>query len=207
MENRQLTTRRERRTAIRRAQILEAAARVFAEKGYHETTTREIADAADLSEGTIYIYFESKADLLFGILDRLAALEQRDKHLETGLQETARDFFIAHFRDRTERLQPQMDKILAILPQVFIDPELRERYYQSIVVPNISLLEGHLQTRIEMGQLKSVDIRLATRILVGAMIGLGILTNLGDPVVKAAWAKPEELAEALATVLVDGLTS
>jgi AcrR family transcriptional regulator len=56
--------RRERRIAARKRQILQAAAQVFAEKGFNGATTREIADIADVAEGTIYNYFDSKEDLL-----------------------------------------------------------------------------------------------------------------------------------------------
>ncbi|MFL7790868.1 MAG: helix-turn-helix domain-containing protein, partial [Anaerolineae bacterium] len=41
----------------RRNQILDAAAAVFAEKGFHRTTTKEIASRAGIAEGTIYNYF------------------------------------------------------------------------------------------------------------------------------------------------------
>ena len=47
----------------RRTQILEAAAAVFAEKGFHKATTKEIARVAGISEGTIYNYFAQKRDL------------------------------------------------------------------------------------------------------------------------------------------------
>ena len=47
----------------RRNQILDAAARVFADKGYHRATTKRIARQAGVSEGTIYNYFDSKGDL------------------------------------------------------------------------------------------------------------------------------------------------
>ena len=58
----------ERRIAARRAQILEAAEAVFAAKGYHGATTREIAQAADVSEGTLYNYFANKRDLFIGLM-------------------------------------------------------------------------------------------------------------------------------------------
>lgn len=47
--------------------ILEAAVRVFSEKGYNAATMAEIASAANVAEGTIYIYYQSKSDLLFSI--------------------------------------------------------------------------------------------------------------------------------------------
>ncbi len=55
-----------------REQILSAASIVFAEKGYQRATTREIAEKADVSEGLIYSYFESKDHLLLAILEKLA---------------------------------------------------------------------------------------------------------------------------------------
>jgi AcrR family transcriptional regulator len=66
------STRRQRQIAVRIEQILDAAARLFATKGFHRTTTREIAEAADVAEGTLYNYFENKNDLFiwhYGSID------------------------------------------------------------------------------------------------------------------------------------------
>ena len=67
--------RRERQMAARLEQILDAAAHLFAERGFHRTTTKDIAQAADVAEGTLYNYFETKNDLLFAILYRLSESE------------------------------------------------------------------------------------------------------------------------------------
>ena len=61
------TGRRERRIARRKKEILDAAARIFAEKGYANATTREIAEAADMAEGTLYNYFGGKRELLLAV--------------------------------------------------------------------------------------------------------------------------------------------
>src|ERR687894_1280182 len=61
----------------RREQIVGAAMRVFAEKGFRRATTREVAREAGVSEGTIYNYFEDKDALLLTILDRLNETERR----------------------------------------------------------------------------------------------------------------------------------
>src|SRR5512141_2464613 len=58
----------------RKNQILEAADVVFAQKGFHPTTTKDIAKQAGISEGTIYNYFESKTALLLGIFERMKAI-------------------------------------------------------------------------------------------------------------------------------------
>ena len=50
MDNKPASTRRERQNAARVEQILDAAIRLFAEKGFHRTTTRDIAEAADVAE-------------------------------------------------------------------------------------------------------------------------------------------------------------
>ncbi len=49
--------------AARRNQILDAAAKVFAEKGFHPTTIKDIAAEAGIAHGTIYNYFENKTAL------------------------------------------------------------------------------------------------------------------------------------------------
>ncbi|MFH1139776.1 MAG: TetR/AcrR family transcriptional regulator [Pseudomonadota bacterium] len=56
-----------KRAAARQEQILRAAKRIFAEKGFYEATISDIAREAQLSEPTIYEYFASKEDLLFSI--------------------------------------------------------------------------------------------------------------------------------------------
>ena len=52
--------RREERKAQNRAKLLEAARKVFAEKGYGEATARDIVRATDLASGTFYNYFADK---------------------------------------------------------------------------------------------------------------------------------------------------
>ncbi len=61
--------RRARDRAERRADILQAAARVFGDKGYHEASIAEIAAAADYGTGTLYLYFENKEDLYVALLE------------------------------------------------------------------------------------------------------------------------------------------
>lgn len=58
---------REQKVVVR-ARIVEAAKRLFAEQGYQGTTTREIADAARVSESSIFTYFGTKDDLLVAIV-------------------------------------------------------------------------------------------------------------------------------------------
>jgi len=64
--------RRARRAQERRQMIL-AAARVFAREGFEKATTREVAQEADISEGTIYNYFSSKKQLVVALAEVVQA--------------------------------------------------------------------------------------------------------------------------------------
>ena len=62
--------RKEREKERRREEILDAAQRVFVEKGLITATVDDIAIAAELSKGTLYLYFESKEDIYIALMMR-----------------------------------------------------------------------------------------------------------------------------------------
>jgi AcrR family transcriptional regulator len=69
--------RRPRRPAAeRRAQILAAARILFAERGFHATTTRDLAAAADINDALIYRYFPDKQAILAALMDEAVAVFQ-----------------------------------------------------------------------------------------------------------------------------------
>jgi len=62
-------SRREREKLSRRNEILQAARKVFASKDYATATMEDVATAAELSKGTIYLYFQNKADLFLSTFE------------------------------------------------------------------------------------------------------------------------------------------
>ncbi|MGD0525670.1 MAG: TetR/AcrR family transcriptional regulator [Polyangiaceae bacterium] len=68
------------RTGDKRERILDAAVRVFAKKGFYATRVSEVAKAAGVADGTIYLYFKSKDQLLVSLF------EDRVERLLTFLQ-------------------------------------------------------------------------------------------------------------------------
>ena len=186
----------------RRAQIIDAAAQVFAEKGFHRATTRAIASAAGVSEGTIYNYFDSKADLLIGIVTRLAHMEHLDVELEEALQGDVKDFFVAMFRHRLGLIGQKDETILAVWPEMMVNPALRERFYQQFVSQTTRLLEQYVQARVEMGQVRPLDVSLVVRAVQSMFIGLLMLRVLGDEEVQSRW---DEMADVLASLVFSGI--
>jgi AcrR family transcriptional regulator len=74
--------------ARRREEILDAAARLFAERGYSETDTQVLAEELGVGKGTLYRYFPSKRDLFLAAADRvMRRLRQRMDERLTGVEE------------------------------------------------------------------------------------------------------------------------
>jgi len=197
----------ELRTSLRRTQILEAATHVFAEKGYHRATTKDIARAADVAEGTIYLYFENKSELLMSLMEHLDQVTTQATDLDAGLEMSPRALLTRRLEEDLAQLGPNFDLVLAILPEVLADPALRGQYYQRLVTPGLEGLTAHLQIRQERGETNVANIPMAVRIFMAAMLGMEMLHILGDETVRAAWKNPAELAENMAAVLFDGLQS
>src|SRR5690348_4926955 len=91
--------------AARRNQILDAAIKVFAEKGFHPTTINNIAREAGIANGTIYNYFENKTALMLGILDRMNESDRRDEDFSKFTEGDFRSFMKAYLRHRLTVLQ------------------------------------------------------------------------------------------------------
>lgn len=193
---------REQLIEARRNQILDATAKVFAEKGFHRATTKEIARAAGVSEGTIYNYFASKADLVVGIMTRLAELDALGEEPAGALQSEPREFFIAAFRHRVNRIRQGQEMLQAILPEVLTSPELRESFYRQYVLRIAEMLEQYVRTRVELGDIRPVNVPLTVRALQSIFVGLFVMRILGDEAVLSGW---DDVPEVLATLIFDGL--
>ena len=75
--------RKEREYLAHRGEILSAAEKVFAEKGFFLTTMREIAEAAEFGTGTLYNYFKSKEELYLTLID--GKVEEINRLVKAGL--------------------------------------------------------------------------------------------------------------------------
>ncbi len=97
--------------------ILEAAEKVFAEKGFIETTISEIAKKANVSEATIYEYFGSKEELLFAIpkektIDHLKKNEELLEYMEGAVNKLK---LLIHRHARLYEKNPDYAKVILLI--------------------------------------------------------------------------------------------
>jgi len=91
--------RKERERELRYQAIIDAAETVFFKKGYETSTMEDVAHEAELSKGTLYLYFTSKDELHFAIMERgmrllMELMEKRLTTKRSGL-ETLRELGLA----------------------------------------------------------------------------------------------------------------
>lgn len=152
----------------KRRRILEAAIRTFGQRGFHEARVAEIASAARVAEGTVYLYFRSKEDLLGVVFD-----ESMDDVLAKGRA------IVRSKGSADERLTGLVDlhlefigsdRNLASVFQIELRRSARlvERFSRSKLVEYFRLLGEVLRDGIANGEFRrDLDPRLAVRILFG----------------------------------------
>lgn len=87
---------------LRRQELVNAAVKLFVQKGFHKTTVREIAKEFGMSMGALYDYIRTKEDILFlvcdhifkSISDKLEVSLESEKNTKEKLENAIRDYFI-----------------------------------------------------------------------------------------------------------------
>ncbi len=189
----------------RRNQILDAATKVFAEKGFHPTTIKDIAREAGIADGTIYNYFENKTALMLGIFDRLNESDQRDEDFSKFSEVDFRSFMKAYLRHRLTVLQAgNFEVFRVVLSEIMVNQELRELYYRKIVEPTFTMAEKYSQQWAAQHIIKPINISLAMRAIAGMVLGLILERIMGDRTLESKW---DELPDFLTDMILDGLGS
>lgn len=159
-------------TDNKEARILKAAVQVFADKGYNNATMSQIAREANVAEGTIYIYFDNKKDMLFSIpRKRFRSLKNsRDEvfYIQNPIKKLRRFIrllFTTFMGDRN------------FLRVFLLDIKLNKQFYASAAykdyVDYVSLLETILKEGQDQGVFrKSVVPRLFRNLFLGAFTHL-----------------------------------
>ncbi|MGD9346795.1 MAG: TetR/AcrR family transcriptional regulator [Candidatus Aminicenantes bacterium] len=189
----------------KRAKILEASVKVFAEKGWRKTKMSDIAEAANIGKGTVYEYFRSKDELFAAsfqyfmakawvfVAESLAQISDPLERLETYIvswadilesknvkyMEIVLDFWAEGIRSKGRT--PSLD--------------LMKFYYD-----NRSFIEQLLEDCIAIDSIKSVDTKIVASIIIGALDGLMIQWIMD----KNAFAMKEAVSS-FARLVIEGL--
>src|SRR5918992_366617 len=154
----------------RREDILQASLHLFAERGFHGTSMRDIARAADITEGLIYHYFASKRDLFRVIIEEHSFLP-----LLRTLPDLAEHFdlrallivLVCGFFD-VLRQNPQLTRLLLQEVQVF--PEEKEAFFADAVGRSITELAQIIDGRMSTRARSQVDPQVASRIFFNSLL-------------------------------------
>jgi len=187
----------------RKMQILQAAARMIAEKGYHGATTKEIAEAAQVSEGSLYNYFENKEDLILNILALVTENEIRLSQAELALNDESREFFTDYLNNHKIFWDEYAEMLQAIMSEILSNSQLRKRYQQDLITPSLTGLETLLSQQQQRGYIQDIDVTLISRLLLAVLLGLYQLHAIGDEQTNKEW---DRLAQLTTGVLFQGLT-
>lgn len=189
--------------SARRDQILDAAAAIFARKGFHPATIKDVAQEAEIAAGTIYNYFENKTALLLGIFDRMQQSVQQDDLLETAEEMDLRSFMRVFLSQPLVTLKADDFELFRIVvSEMMVNDELRTLYQEQILNPTLLFAEQMLQKWVDRGLIRPVDAGLAVRAISGMVMGLMIESILGDPLLESKW---NDLPDFLTGLLLDGL--
>jgi TetR/AcrR family fatty acid metabolism transcriptional regulator len=150
--------------------ILDAAQRVFAQSGFHGSQVSRIAKEAGVADGTIYIYFKNKEDILIALFrDRLGRLIQK---FEEQIAQTENAVEALETICRTHYTELEQNVDMAYVTQIELRQssfELRKAIGQTLK-PYIVLIERVLKQGIEEGYFdRELDVKLTRLLLFGAV--------------------------------------
>jgi AcrR family transcriptional regulator len=186
---------RERKKQQTRAALVEAAARLFAAKGYDRTTVADIAAAAGVSTRTFFTYFRAKEDVLFAGTDqRLRAMAEAFDVTVAGSPLEAVHRIVEHVLAASDDLSSP-DRLATMLAK----PELQAQALQRLIAAQ-RLIAGWLR-RAYPDRLDDTLSRALAGALTGALVGAllgGIERGDSPPALR------EQVRRALA-LLEDGL--
>jgi AcrR family transcriptional regulator len=180
--------------------ILETAIRHFAKKGYHGTKTADIAKDSGVSEGLVFKYYNTKKDILRGVMDKIAysiipnMMLGSAEELQSLMQsENSIQEIKAFVKVRIEKANQNIDAFKILLNELQyhedIMDELREHFIPKII--------GAIESFFEIGTAKGIFRQINPHIAARSLMGMINMIVLEGNILK----KPIELDKELDMVL------
>lgn len=187
--------------AARRKQILQAAIEVISETGFQRTTIKQIAQRAEVADGTIYNYFKNKDAILMGIIALITEAEERELHFADAEEITFEKFVTSYVAHRMNEVEMGLPILKAIMPEMIVNEEIASAINEKIYAPSFSIAEEYIAKQMASGEIADADPVVAARLFASPLLGLLFLRLLGDEHVANHW---ETYAEAVGELLLKG---
>jgi AcrR family transcriptional regulator len=168
-----MATRVRHSNEVRRQEIIESARKLIAARGMEHMTTRELARAVGITEGAIYKHFQSKKEIIFGLIDeieqtQLERIEKAKKHSDSPVEQLA-----SLLREHLSNVERRRGVSFIVISEVLRsgDRQLRERM-QAAVERYLGTIEGILEEGMRLGQVNpTIDPSAAAIALFGLVQG------------------------------------
>jgi AcrR family transcriptional regulator len=186
-----------------RIRILQAAQRLFARQGYDGTTTRDLAQAAGVAEGTLFRHFPNKKAILVEVATQGWVEILTD--LLTELSEMGSYKAVAQvMRRRMLNLNQNIDMLRVCFMEAQFHPDLSDRIQSEVVDKMTDVAEAFFQTAMDRGIYRPMNPRVVARIF----LGMFTIAGFSQDTVMGANASPkamQEMAEGLADIFLNGV--
>jgi len=190
-----------------RDKILESAIKLFAEKGFSGTTTREIAEKAGVNEALIFRHFSTKRDLYSAIIERKISEEPGFEYPLEAFKETRDDWLI--FKSIAIRMFDCVEKDPCFIRLLHFSAleghELSDMFFDTYVQYQRMLLSDYIERRITEGAFKNVNPVLAARAFIGMVINYILVQEIfGEK--KRKKIKREVVVDTFVKIFLEGIT-
>ncbi len=180
--------------------IIEAAGKLFARQGYHGTTTRQIAQLADVGENTIFPKFEHKEELFWSTLHHYCSGLKLHRDLDEGLRLThPLQVVLPKIIDLLTDIANYKPELLQMITVAFLELHWKaDQFGNEYLSPVLSGISRYMEALIKDGRIRGSDPTILTAALTMATLmhpELSRLINAGRPVYRDSQTAAHAYAE------------
>lgn len=169
-----IRTNRQQQALETKNKLIDAALRTFSYKGFGESTTKDIAQEAGVTDGLIYHYFKSKEDLLWAILDKYTLLHHMQEDLSMMNHEMPLEQqLIDYYRSMFHHLHEQQHLVVMCFGEAGRNPEIRKRL-EDIIRQGVEMLHAQLSSHVRIA---AYELMAAIRNIQTAMVMYFLMTD------------------------------
>ena len=194
----------------RRLQILAVAVSLFSKRGFRGTTTKEIAQAAGVSEAMVFRHFATKEELYTAILNRKCSggrFEPAEMAADAMHRKDDRGVFESLALGALEyhEKDPEFQRLL--LHSALEKHELAQMFFDEFVRRVYEFLGSYIRERQRDGALIEIDPAIVVRCFIGIVMHHSLNNNLWDPERRLLNISNESAAKHFTDILLKGITA